>query len=62
MKPRLKLPKLVRKFLPCLRCRRPWFTDAAHRICKGCTEYNDAHPQTLHMISAPTQQHGTREI
>jgi len=37
---RLRLRPLEKKHLPCLRCGRIMWTDAAHRFCRKCRRHN----------------------
>ena len=36
----LRLRPLVKKNLPCLRCGKTMWTDAAHRFCRKCRRHN----------------------
>ncbi len=51
--PRLRLRPLERKFLPCLRCGRVFWTDAAHRFCRKCLrQTRDLHCRRTYGTSA----------
>lgn len=37
---RLRMQALRKKHLPCLRCGKTMWTDAAHRLCRKCHRHN----------------------
>jgi hypothetical protein len=44
----------MKKWLTCLGCGKPMWTDRCHRICKKCRRRNDATPlRTAHSLCLP---------
>jgi hypothetical protein len=49
-------PDHVRKWLPCLACGRPMWTDRCHRICKKCRRrHNRAPGRTMFRVALPRE-------